>query len=439
MLIDELAPVAYTDDLVSAITSRIRDGRLAPGTRLPSIRALAAAVGLSPGSVATAMRTLAARGLIVSTQGRRSVVADLARLPVSYLSTVPTGVVDLSSVEPDPDLLPDIASYVGPELYAASMYDATNLVPELDAVVRAAFEADGVSGELTATNGALDALERILAARLHPGDVVLVEDPCWGSQRTLLQVLGLECVGVAIDDEGFLPTALAARLAQRRVSAVIHTPRGQNPTGSALTAERARALRRVLERHPDVLVIEDDHLSDVASVPFHTLTTGRAAWAIVRSFSKTLGPDLRLAVAAMDSDTTDRVQMRQLIGPGWVSHLTQRLAARVLADPVARDRIARAAASYVERRELLIGALAREGVEARGVCGFTVCVPVPAEAEVVAALARKGWAVQAGEPYRLESRPFIRVCISPLTPSGVLEFATDLASVLLTPRRALRR
>ena len=439
MLIDELAPVAYTDELVSAITAKIREGSLAPGTQLPSIRALAAAVGLSPGSVATAMRTLASRGLVVSTQGRRSVVADLVRLPVSYLSTVASGLVDLSSVEPDPELLPDIASYIGPELYAASLYDATNVIPELEEVVRRGFEADGVVGELTATNGALDALERILSARLHPGDVVLVEDPCWGSQRTLLQVLGLECVGVAIDDEGFVPAELADRLARRRVSAVIHTPRGQNPTGSALTEGRARALRRVLDRYPDVLVVEDDHLSGVASVPFRTLTAGRSAWAVVRSFSKTLGPDLRLAVAAMDPDTTDRVQMRQLVGPGWVSHFTQRLAARVLGDPVAQDRIDRAAASYVERRELLLGMLARSGVEAHGSCGFTVCVPVPAEADVVAALARKGWAVQAGEPYRLESRPFVRVCISPLTASGVHEFATDLVSVLLTPRRALRR
>ncbi|MGO2138940.1 MAG: aminotransferase class I/II-fold pyridoxal phosphate-dependent enzyme [Leucobacter sp.] len=439
MLIDDLAPVAYTDELVSAITVRIRDGRLQPGVQLPSIRALATAVGLSPGSVASAMRTLGARGLIVSTQGRRSVVADLARLPVSYLATVPTGLVDLSSVEPDPGLLPDIRGYLNADLYSASMYDATNVIPELERVVREGFDADGISGELTATNGALDALERILSARLHPGDVVLVEDPCWGSQRTLLQVLGLEAVGVAIDDEGFVPEALSQRLTQRRVAAIIHTPRGQNPTGSALSAERETALRRVLSRYPDVLVVEDDHLSGVASVPFRTLTMGRAAWAVVRSFSKTLGPDLRLAVAAMDQETTGRVQMRQLIGPGWVSHLTQRLAARVLSDPVAKDRIERAAASYDERRDLLIEVLAKSGIHARGVCGFTVCVPVPAEAEIVAALARKGWAVQAGEPYRLESRPFIRVCISPLTASGVLEFANVLAGVLLVPRRALRR
>lgn len=406
---------------------------------MPSIRALAAAVELSPGSVATAMRTLGSRGLIVSTQGKRSVVADLARLPVSYLSTVPTGLVDLSSVEPDPDLLPAVASYLDDSLYSPSLYDATNVIAELDEVVRRGFEADGVVGELTATNGALDALERILSARLHPGDVVLVEDPCWGSQRTLLQVLGCEAVGVAIDDEGFVAADLAKRLAQRRVAAIIHTPRGQNPTGSALSAERERELRRVLEAYPDVLVVEDDHLSGVASAPFRTLTAGRSAWAVVRSFSKTLGPDLRLAVAAMDRDTTDRVQMRQLIGPGWVSHLTQRLAARVLNDPVAQDRISRAAASYDERRELLIQVLARSGIAARGVCGFTVCVPVPFEAEVVAALARKGWAVQAGEPYRLDSPPFIRVCVSPLNAGGVLEFATALVGVLLTPRRALRR
>lgn len=439
MLINELATVAYTDDLVAAITARVRDGRLPPGTQLPSIRALAAAVDLSHGSVASAMRTLADRGVIVSTQGRKSVVADLARMPVSYLASVPEGLVDLSAVEPDPDLLPDVGSFLGPELYADNRYDATNVLPELAAVVLSDFEADGVAGELTATNGALDALERVLSARLHPGDTVLVEDPSWGSQLGLLRVLGLDAVGVEIDDEGFVPDALARRLSGGRVAAIILTPRGQNPAGSALTAARAAELRRVIEGHPEVLIVEDDHLGGVASVPYRTLTAGRASWAVIRSCSKSIGPDLRLAVTASDRDTADRVQVRQLIGPGWVSHLTQRLGAAVLADPVSRDRIARAAASYDERRNLLIDALARFGIAASGASGFTVCVPVRSEADVVAALASRGWAVQAGEPYRLASPPFIRVCISPLSASGVLEFAGDLAAALSAPRRTLRR
>lgn len=438
MLIDDLAGIGYTDELVSAITRRIREGSLAPGTRIPSIRTLAGAVGLSPGSVARAMRTLAARGLIVSQPGRRSVVAELPRLPSSYLASIPAGITDLSSIEPDPQLLPDVASLLTPELYSGELYDATNVVPELEALVRERFAADGVHGDLTVTNGALDGLERILQARLHPGDTVLVEDPCWVSQKTLLQVLGFDAVGVDVDAEGIVPGALADRLRQRRVSALILTPRGQNPTGYALTRRRAEALREVLRRHPEVLVIEDDHLSEVASAPYFSLTPGRSVWAVIRSFSKLIGPDLRIAAVAMDPETTDRVQMRQLIGPGWASHTLQRLVARVLTDPVSLDRIARAAAIYDERRELVLDTLSAAGIHAHSACGFTVFVPVASEAEVVAALARRGWAVQAGEPYRLESRPFIRVCISQLSARGILEFTSDLISVLRTPRRALR-
>ncbi|WP_179429078.1 aminotransferase class I/II-fold pyridoxal phosphate-dependent enzyme [Spelaeicoccus albus] len=424
---------------MSAITRLIRTGDLPPGSLLPSIRELSRTTGLSPGTVATALKTLASRGLIVSRQGKRSFVADLTRLPAVYSRSRHPGLIDLSKIEPDPRLLPDVASFFTPNLYVPSMYDATNVIPELATPLEARFQRDGVVGALGVTNGALDAIERISQVWLHPGDRVIVEDPCWTTQRTLLQMLGLEAVGVTIDDEGIDPRSLANVLSKRKCAALMITPRAQNPTGATMSIQRRDAIRAVIEDFPDLLVIEDDHFSELSQEPYPSLTYGRNLFAVIRSYSKIFGPDLRLAAVCMDQNTADQVHMRQLLGPGWVSHIIQRLTARMLTDEVTMGEIGKAAEIYKQRRDLLINTLAVAGLKAKGVSGFTVYVPVPQESDTVITLAERGWGVQAGGPYRIDSDPFIRVCVSALNPEDVLKFANDLIIALDPSSRILLR
>ncbi|MGB3550954.1 MAG: hypothetical protein WA993_09700, partial [Candidatus Binatus sp.] len=71
--------------------------------------------------------------------------------------------------------------------------------------------------------------------------------------------------------------------------------------------------------------------------------------------------------------------------------------------------------------------LAYHGIEAHGRSGLNVWVPVAEEAAVVNAMAAKGWAIRAGECYRIKSASGIRVTISTLTPEDALRFAADLA------------
>src|SRR6202035_4429699 len=124
-------------------------------------------------------------------------------------------------------------------------------------------------------------------------------------------------------------------------------------------------------------------------------------WAVIRSLSKVLGPDLRVAPMAGDSLTISRVEGRQLLGPGWVSHLLQQTAAYLWASPATRKLLARAEVVYAQRRAALIEALARYGIPAYGRSGLGVWVPVAEEAAIAQLLLERGWAVSPGERYRV--------------------------------------
>src|ERR1044071_1972367 len=89
-------------ELAASVEARIRDGELPPGARLPTIRDLAAAAGVSPMTVTTAYRELSRRGL-VSAAGRRGTgVSEQPPLAFPARPFVPAGARDLVSGNPDP-------------------------------------------------------------------------------------------------------------------------------------------------------------------------------------------------------------------------------------------------------------------------------------------------------------------------------------------------
>ncbi len=408
------------------------DGALAPGERLPSVRRMAAEAGLSPATVATALGELRRRGVVVTEPRRGTRIGEgppvgVPRLPLP----VPPGARDLSLGNPDPALLPDLSTALHRVPTRSALYGQPQVLPELLALAQAQLSADGIPSEhLCVAGGALDAIERVVNAHLRPGDRVAVENPGYAALFDLLRAQGMALEPVAVDQRGMLPGALQAAVGEG-ARAVVITPRGQNPTGATLDAERARELSDVLSAASGTLVIEDDHLGPVAGSPLHTLVGGRERWASVRSVAKTLGPDLRLAMLAGDAQTVARVQGRQQCGPGWVSHIVQVIVLALLTDASVGELIARATHTYTRRRERLIGELDRLGMQAHTASGLNVWVPVADETAAVGALMQRGWVLAAGAPYRLAgSTPGIRVTTATLTEREARRLATDLVAVL---------
>lgn len=424
-------------NIVDGVEAAIRGERLAPGDPLPTVRALSAALGVSPATVASAYRTLRMRGVLLA-DGRRGTRVS-GRPPLVSRPVIPFAphVRNLADGNPDPRLLPPLERALSAiRTRAADLYAARSALPELVDLGRRSFHADGVpAAAITVVGGAMDGIERVLEAHLRPGDRIGVEDPGFTRVLDLVGALGLLPVPIALDEAGPLPEALDQALGAR-VRAVVVTPRAQNPTGAALDPRRARDLRRVLARHPDVLVVEDDHAGPVAGAPAVTLCDQhRRRWAIARSVSKWLGPDLRLAVIAGDPTTIARVEGRQLIGTGWVSHLLQRIVVALWSDRGAERRFRAAAEAYAARRTALLTALRSRGITALGRSGLNVWIPVAEEAETLRGLLDAGFGVAGGERFRLRSSPAIRVTTATLEHDEAERFAAALARTLAPARR----
>ncbi|MFD7486648.1 aminotransferase class I/II-fold pyridoxal phosphate-dependent enzyme [Streptomyces mirabilis] len=421
-------------DISASVERAVGSGDLEPGQLLPPMRELAERLGVNPNTVAAAYRTLRERG-VIETAGRRGsrIRSKPATTGRDYIRVeVPEGVRNVADGNPDPALLPALA-----EAFAAAagrsdrdpvMYGEAAVEAELERLARADLDADGVpDGPVVVTSGSLDAIERVLAAHLKPGDAVAVEDPGWGSVFDLAPALGLRTVPVRVDDEGPVPDDVRRAL-EAGARALIVTDRAQNPTGAAVGAARARALRSVLKEHPDVLLVEDDHGHRIVDLPLHPLAGVTRDWAFVRSVAKAYGPDLRLAVLTGDPVTMDRVHGRQRLGPGWVSHLLQRAVVHLWANRAVD--VTAVAAAYGRRRDALIDALKQRGIEAYGRSGMNVWIPVPDETGAVARLLHAGWAVAPGARFRMSAPPGIRITVSALTPDDIEPLADAVASAV---------
>lgn len=427
-------------EVAAGIEAAIEAGELAPGQRLPTVRALAGALGASPTTVSAAFAALRRRGLVVG-QGRRGTTVS-QRAPVTALMgpvlPLPPGVRDLATGNPNPDFLPDLRPALdgidtGPRLYGGDVVH-----PELLRLASRSFAASQIPTQaVTVTGGALDGIERVLQAYLRPGDRIAVEDPGFTGFLHLATGMGLEAVPVEIDDAGPLPDAVE-KVLRAGVNAFVLSPRAQNPRGAALDPERVGALQPLFHAHPEVLLVEDDHAGIVSGAPALSLCSDPPErWAVVRSVSKAYGPDLRLAVMATDPATLARVDGRQLIGVRWVSFLLQQTVVALWKDAAVKKQVREGARAYARRRRILIEALAARGIAGHGRSGLNVWVPLPEEAAALRGLLEAGIAVAPGERFRLRSQPAVRITITTLEPEEAERIADTLERTLTPQRRTL--
>lgn len=418
-------------DIVATVEERIRQGDLRPGAWLPSVREYARDIGASPSTVAAAYRELRTRGMVVSKEREGLRVAATPPLASPTVTSLPPGVVDLASGNPDPALIPH--HHPVSERRSLHLYGDDAVHPPLAEFARGFLAATGQvdTDQVLVVNGALDGIERILQVHVRPGDQVGVENPGYSAIIDMVLALGMKPEPLAVDEDGVLPESVA-KACDAGAKAIIITPRAQNPFGAVMSETRRNDLASVLDAHPDVVVIEDDHAGPISGHDLVSLTRTRSRWAFVQSVSKWLGPDLRIALVFGDELTVARVRGRQQLGPGWVSIASQRMAYELWSHPSTESLLADASRVYAERRQALIESLQAENFRAYGRSGLNVWVEVPDEGHVTRELLLRGYAVRQGDRFHTHrGTPAIRVTISRLHPNDAPELADALRRTLL--------
>ena len=422
--------------LAAAVSRTIRDGALRPGDRLPPIRGLARELALSPTTVSAAWSVLARAGTIRTLGRRGTVVADSSgprdgRYRQALEHPAPFA-LDLSTGVPDERLLPGL----GPALRAVTTagtprsYLDDPVLPELHDVLCASWPYEPPA--LTVCDGAMDALELVLRARVRYGDRVLVEHPTFPPLLDLLEAAGAEVVGVALDDEGLQPDALAAAL-QAPAAALVWQPRAHNPTGVATSPRRLAELAGLL-RATEAVVVEDDSASAISTAPDLSLGSALPGRTVhIRSFSKSHGPDLRLAAMSGPPELVGDVRHLRQLGQGWSSRLLQRVLVHLLTDGGTIGQVAAAREEYDRRRTAFVARLAAAGIEVPGSDGLNVWVPVHDEAAALVRLAARGIGVAPGQPFTVlpERQGHVRVTVG-LLRDGLERVADEVVAAART-------
>jgi DNA-binding transcriptional MocR family regulator len=409
--------------IASAVHRLIRAGRLTTGDRLPTVRDLAKELNVSPATVSEAWQALAAVGAIQARGRAGTFVRDTVEptRPARYLgiggAPVPEG-VNLSTGTPDPALLPPLREAVDRVVARSSAWTTSYLddpvLPELDVLLRADWPFE--PARLTVVDGALDALSRVVDQLVRLGDRVVVENPGFPPLIDLLERAGADLVPVELDEEGVLPDALEAALRLEPV-AVFLQPRAHNPTGISMSADRSMQLAAVLASHQAV-IIEDDHSGDIATGA--DVSIGRHLpdrTVHVRSYSKSHGPDLRIAAVGGSADVIDPMVSRRMLGPGWTSRLLQAVLVELLTDPAARAAVLRARSTYALRSLAVRTGLAGEGVVSTTGDGINAWVEVTDERSALITLAALGVRVSPGSPFMVDGTPSRHIRVT----TGVLD------------------
>ncbi len=284
--------------IVSRLAADIEDGRLAPGARLPTQRALAEEIGVGLGTVTRAYAEAEARGLIEGVVGRGSFVTA-ARAP-----SPDSGPVDLA--HNIPPLAPADAAL---RRTIAALARRGDLMQRLDYAPAGGFPADRAAGALwlqrnanfpdaaaervICTAGAQQAITVALAAACRPGDAVIAEEATFHGIKLAAAHLGLRLIPAAMDAEGLTPDALDRAAAESGARAAYVLP-FQNPTARVMGLARRREIIATARRR-GVTLIEDDlyapHVADLGLPPLAHLAPDQVAY--VSGLSKSLAPGVR--------------------------------------------------------------------------------------------------------------------------------------------------
>ncbi len=325
--------------IADAISDDLRNGRLAPGSRLPPQRRLAAALGVDLTTITRGYAEARRRGLLSARVGQGSFVHDRPALqPYGAPSGAP---VDMTMNMPPPFQDEGLARRMWRGFAEVQERQGLDLMLRYqdpggvaeDRAAAAAWLADRIpgleAGRTLVAPGVQAALVSILGVLTNPGDTVCTERLAYPGVRAAAAHLGLGVIGIEMDAEGILPAAFTRACRDIGPKALCCTPTLQNPTTATMSLARRQEIVAVARRYR-VAIVEDDaygKLAEPSDPPLAALAP-ELAWHIV-GLAKLASPALRIAyVAAPDEAGAAQAAGRLRAVAGMASPISAAVATR---------------------------------------------------------------------------------------------------------------
>ena len=326
--LDRSSREALADQLAAAIEARIATGHVGEGDRLPTTREMATLLSINRGTVQSAYRTLADRGLIATRVGSgTSVLPRTAGAPdfdpvlllsaraqkISGEQVRPIAsplVADFSRLTPDERFFPL-------EVFITALSNAWSreqglwqyapplgFEPLRKEIVRrlSRHGVERTSDEILITSGAQQGLDLIFRTFTDPGDAVAMESPTYSGALALARFADVEIIEMPVEAEG---PDVSALLHRRRVKVVYVMPERQNPTGVTMTPARRKAVLEAAAA-AGAIVVEDGYEEPESGLsPLAAMGPERTMW--LGTLSKDLVPGFRIGWIAAPGPIIDRL------------------------------------------------------------------------------------------------------------------------------------
>ena len=414
--------LAIADGLASDVAS----GKLAPGTRMPTHRDLADALGVTIGTVSRAYAEAARRGLVTGEVGRGTYVRSAAGGEPGVSEGGASDVVDLSVNHPPP--------VEGAE--AAALQAALRSLSrrrDIDAMLsypaeggsRAHREAaaewiargghDVPAERVVLTSGSQHGLVALLSMLGREGDVILAEELTYPGLKAIAGLLRMRVHPVAMDAGGLVPAALDEACAASGARVLYAMPTIHNPVASVLSARRREEVAEIVARRGLALVEDDVHGRLAASPPppISSLVPDRAFY--VGSTSKTLAPGLRVGFVAAPAAMAERLASTVRVTTWGAAPLTSEIVAGWIRDGTAESLLAARRREAAARHALVGDVLgAVPGMTAGAYHCWMPLPPAWRGAAFAAECRRRGVAVTPADAFHAgagEPPPAVRLCV----------------------------
>lgn len=424
---EDLKRPAYRS-LAEVVMEAVEAGELRNGDKLPTHRDLAYNLGLSVQTVSRAYEELIRRGVIAGEVGRGTFVrSERSDTKTPFLPDSQHGeIIDCSLLKPvferlhhdamrdalaslSADIPTSVLSSFRPSV-ALSRYTDASLVWLRMCGLRTQ------SQSLLLTNGNTSAMTIALMTAANPGDLIVTEELGHHTLKPLTRYLGLRLRGLAIDEEGVVPSAFAYACEKEVVKALYVMPTALNPTATTMSAERRSELVSIA-RARDVLIIENDAWGPLQAdrpAPIASLAPERTFY--FTSLTKCILPGLRFGFLIVPDTYEAAAANRHLVTNWIVTAMMAEIGTRWISDGTA-ERLMNWQKAALGERNQLVSRIFSETPYKGSENGMHIWLPLPqawTEDGFVAHARLNGIAVGPGSSFAVSDMAVesgVRICL----------------------------